>query len=349
MPKDLLSVITTVAPEIRELVERRYAILQTVFFAQPVGRRTLAGRLKCPERTVRNEVDFLRREGFLESHAAGIVISSAGEEMLDMLKDAVRSLHGLADLEKNLSEKLELAKVYVVAGNSDAEAAVKKEMARVAADHLVSVLQDGDVLAVSGGSTMAEVAAHLPETSPHFDEVIVVPSGGGLGDTLEIEANTIAAMVARGLGGEYRLLHVPDDLDEEAVNVLTTKPSIRELFALIRSAKVVMQGIGTLEAVVRRRKFSDQLKAELISKEAVGETLGYYFDRDGNIVHSTGFGVGLRPKDLERVEQVIAVAGGHSKGEAALAVLSAHYQNVLIIDEAAATEMLACLDAPATT
>jgi central glycolytic genes regulator len=342
MTKDSLSTISSIAPEVQELIERRYTVLQAVNSAQPIGRRPLADRLGWPERTVRTEIDFLRHSGFLDSLTTGVTVSSTGMEVLEELKEIIRDLRGLMDLESKLAERLKLTRVYVVPGDSDTTESVKEEMARIAAQHLLSVLRPGDTLAVSGGSTVAKVADHLPQNRQPYD-LMVVPTGGGLGDTLEIEANTVAARVARNLGANYRLLHMPDDLDEEAVTILSAEPSIKELFTLIRSARIVVQGIGTLEVVARRRRFTNEHTARLSAAGAVGETLGCYFDIGGNLVYSTS-SVGLRLRDLENVEQVVAVAGGHSKAEAMLAVLSTHYQDVLVTDEAAARAVLSLLE-----
>jgi central glycolytic genes regulator len=85
-----------------------------------------------------------------------------------------------------------------------------------------------------------------------------------------------------------------------------------------------------------------ELIRHLQEQAAVGEALGYYFNSQGEIVHTTR-SVGLRLEDLSSVSLVIAVGGGHTKAEAALAVLSTGHQNVYITDEAAARQMLSDL------
>ena len=64
-----LSVLRKFAPEIED-VERRHSVLQSVVFAQPIGRRALAGQLGWPERMVRKEIDFLREAGLFIFDAA---------------------------------------------------------------------------------------------------------------------------------------------------------------------------------------------------------------------------------------------------------------------------------------
>lgn len=333
-----LSVLRKIAPELGELVERRHTVLQNVTFTQPIGRRALATHLGWPERMVRKEIEFLRESGLLQADAAGMAVSPSGEQVLEELKEIIRELHGLVEVERELASKLNLKKVVVVPGDSDTDETVKKEIALATAEFLDSELKSGDVLAVTGGTTLAEVAKSLPQTTVER-EVCVVPARGGLGEEVEIQANTVAAAIASRLGGTYRLLHVPDDLGEEAINTISSEPKIKALIEMVRSARIVLHGIGTADEMARRRGLPQEHVEILKARQAVGEAFGYYFDAEGNIVFTTS-SVGMRFEDLERAGLVVAVGGGRSKAQAALAVLSTRNQDVYITDEGAARQML---------
>ena len=333
-----LSLVLRIAPELSDVIERRYIVLRNVAFLQPIGRRGLAAKLRWPERMVRNEVEFLREHGFIELGSDGMRVSPAGQELLVELKDLVRELRGLSDIERRLAQLLGLKRVMVVPGDADVDETAKKEIARATARYLREVLREGQVLAVTGGSTLAEVARSLPE-SPVPMKVTVVPGRGGLGEDVELQANTVAAEIARRLRVNYRLLHVPDDLPEEAVNSVSAQPQIRELLELIRRADIVLHGVGTAEEMARRRGLPPQEIQRLRELGAVGEAFGYYFDRHGRPVYQTGT-FGLRLEDLAHCGEVVVVGGGRSKAEAALAVISTHYQHVFITDEGAARRML---------
>ncbi len=340
--EDMLSVLRGVAPELQEVIERRFAVLQAAAGAEPVGRRSLAERLGWPERTVRSEVEVLKRLGLIQSRTAGVTITPSGSQMLNSLRAIMRELHGLAELEGVLAAGLGLHQVVVVPGDSESDSTAKDAMVRAAADYLTATFADGDVVAVSGGSTLADVAAKLPH-SDEFGGVTFVPTGGGLGDRLEIEANAVAAQFARSLGAKYRLLHMRDDLEKTEVEaLLRTHPSVAEMFGLIRSARIVVQGIGTLNSVAQRRGFSAEFQQDLAKRGVVGESLGEFFDASGKLVESTR-NVGLRVDDLKHVQRVIAVAGGASRAEAILAVMSTRQQHVLITDEAAAVAVASSL------
>lgn len=199
-----------------------------------------------------------------------------------------------------------------------------------------------EVIAVTGGSTLAEVAYHLTATSPLKGRWFV-PARGGLGESVELQANTIASTMAKKTGARYRSLHVPDHLGEEAYQTLMQDNTILEIIQFIRKARIVIHGIGDALVMARRRKVDEATKESLRRDGALAEAFGYYFDRDGNILHKMPT-VGLRIEDIQQMDTVIGVAGGKSKGEAIASVPPHGHEDILIIDEAAAMEIMKRID-----
>ena len=188
------------------MLERRYRLLRTILFLAPVGRRALAQRLAIPERRVRNEIEVLREANLVTIDSAGMRITPEGEEVLTELKNYIREIYGLTELEKSLAQMLGIKKVIVVPGDSDSDEVVKKDLATATARFLRKVVKDHDILAVTGGSTLSEVANSFP-TERIARNITVVPARGGLGEDVNLQANSIAANLANRLGGQYRLLH----------------------------------------------------------------------------------------------------------------------------------------------
>jgi central glycolytic genes regulator len=58
--KDLFKIQEKIVPELIRKAELRYTILRTIYYHQPIGRRSLANQIDESERVIRNEVDFLR-------------------------------------------------------------------------------------------------------------------------------------------------------------------------------------------------------------------------------------------------------------------------------------------------
>jgi central glycolytic genes regulator len=330
----LLSLQQKIVPEVIPLLLSRYQILRSIRFLQPVGRRALAEKLQFQERRIRNEVDVLKEHDLVSYSPAGMQVTSDGDDLLWELEEYIREIQGLSILEEQIATLYQVKQVIIVPGDSDQDQSVKKDLARVTAQYLLQNLTNGAILAVSGGTTLAEVASVL--LTPQFKRnITVVPARGGLGEEVEIQANTVAASIAKGLGANYRLLHAPDDLRAKTMQTIAGEPKIKEVLDLLRQADMVLHGIGSAEEITRRRGMTDEKIEEILNKGAVGEAFGYYFARNGTVVHSTS-SVGLQLNELEFIDEVVAVAGGKSKAMAVKAVLSNAPRDVLIIDEGAA-------------
>jgi central glycolytic genes regulator len=330
----LIAIQKKIVPEIPTLILSRYQILRAIHTMQPIGRRALAEQLSFQERKIRNEVDFLKEQKLITCAPAGMQVTVEGEVLLGEMEEYVRELQGLSYLEQQIVAYFPIKKVIVVAGDTDLDETVKKDLARVTADYLRKTLKEGSILAVSGGTTLAEVASALSFSAVKRN-ITVIPARGGLGEEVEIQANAIAANIAKGLGASYRLLHAPDDLRVKTMQSIVGEPKIKELLEMLRKADMVLHGMGSAEEMARRRGMPPDKLVELLHKGAVGEAFGYYFTIDGTVVHSTS-SVGLQLHELDSIGEVVAVVGGRSKAAAVKAVLTNAARDTLIIDEGAA-------------
>jgi len=323
-------------PNVLETMHRRYAVLHSIKLLQPVGRRGLAENIKLTERIVRSEITFLNSQGFVDITPKGMFVTKEGQLVLHQLSNFMREVTGLNVLEKQIKEKLHVGQVIIVSGNSDEFSWVKKEMGKECISFLRQKIQANSTIAVTGGSTMAAVSeAMVPlDTNPLF-----VPARGGIGEKVENQANTIAAKFARKSRGEYRLLYVPDPLSESAYQTMINEPSIIEVLGLIKGSNIVIHGIGDALTMAKRRKTSNEIVQKLLDENAVSEAFGYYFDRDGKVVHKLRT-IGMQLEDLSTTSCVITVAGGKSKAEAIISYFKQGKSDLLITDEAAAKQIL---------
>jgi len=325
-------------PELLDVMRKRYLILHQVMLSDHIGRRALAATLSMTERVLRSETDRLKEQGLLEIDAGGMRISESGKLLLDQLEPLYKTLFGLSELEDEIRAHFGLSQVIVVAGNSETSMQTKRELGRAGCQVLRQSLQPGDVIAITGGTTMAQVANQLTSTTP-LKSNWFVPARGGLGESLDYQANTLASTMAKRTGGHYRLLHVPDHLGVEAFASIMQEPNIQEIVSVIRSARIVVHGIGDAMVMARRRRVDASIIEAMAAEAALAEAFGYYFDRSGAVVHKTQT-VGLRLEDIVNTEVVIAVAGGKSKGEAIAAIMRFGHDDVLVTDEAAAQEIV---------
>jgi len=345
--RTVLEIQRVLAPDVVDVLKKRYTILRHIGDAGGVGRRTLATALGMTERVLRAETEFLKQQGLVDIETSGMRISEAGLRLLEDMEPMMKEWFGLAALETRIAAAYGLRRVVVVPGDSDVDPGAKRELGKAGAAMLTqaaAAARDGEtsgeplVVAITGGSTIVEVADHL-SASAALKGALFVPARGGLGERVELQSNTIAATMAKRTGGGYRLMHVPDDVGEEATLSLMSEPHIREVADLVRKARIAVHGIGEAYEMARRRRVGEATIDRLRAGGAVAESFGYYFNRAGDVVHRMPT-VGLRLEDIQHMETVIAVAGGASKAEAIAAVLRNGHEDVLVIDEGAAQAML---------
>jgi central glycolytic genes regulator len=333
-----------IVPEFTGLLVERYKILRQISNEEPIGRRALASRLNLSERILRSQVDFLKNAGLLAFSPAGMSVTEEGTDILRELADYVRQLQGLSSLEEFLLPKLGVKRIIILPGDSDKEKVVKREMGRAAAQLLLSLLKrnERNIVAVSGGTTLAAMAANISGT---FTQTVVVPARGGLGNTVELQANTVATVLAHHLHASYKQLYVPDSVSQDVLaSILKEDESVRSVVDIVKHADILIHGIGRADVMARHRHLPEKFIEDLLAQGAVGEAVGQYTSLDGKQVFMTN-NAGLMMQDLPQIGTVVGVAGGKSKAKAILAVSRATRQDVLITDEAAANEMLKLLEA----
>ncbi|MCM3618845.1 hypothetical protein M3936_14750 [Sutcliffiella horikoshii] len=336
--KQIIEVQKKLLPDLLSIMQKRYEILRYIRLMQPIGRRSLSGSLGLSERVLRSEVDFLKAQNLIHVSVAGMTLTSEGEYLIKDLEEIMKEVSGLKLLEAGIEEKLGITKVVVVPGDSDQSPWVKKELGRASVATMRERFHDDNVIAVAGGTTVSSVAEMMkPDTKNR--NLLFVPARGGLGEKVQNQSNTICATMAEKASGDYRLLHIPDSLSHESYQSMIEEPSIKEVISLIKNSSMVIHGIGDAKTMAERRKTSPENMRKIEQTNAVAEAFGYYFNEAGEVVHKVQT-VGMQLADLEKIECVIAVAGGASKAKAIQAYLKKAPHTILITDEGAAKELI---------
>lgn len=340
--QELIRLQNKIVPEITELIERRYSILKSIYYRQPVGRRTISEELKIGERIVRSEVNFLKDQSLIHINAEGMSTTKQGEEIIDKLNKFIFELKGLSDVENKIKEKIGLSNVIIVPGDMDSDSLVSTDLGRTAGEYIKGILKNGSIVALTGGTTVKEVVDNFPKASG-YKNIMVVPARGGVGKSVETQANTLAANLAEKLGGSYKLLHSPDNLSKEAMDAILKEKEVKEVLDVIENTQILIHGIGRMDKMASRRGLSQCEIENLFNLGAVGEAFGYYFDKQGRIVHST-LTIGIKNETLKKINILVAVAGGSNKAEAILSVIKNNNKIILVTDEGAAREILKIID-----
>jgi len=336
--KKILDLINVVAPEVKDIMLKRYNILKIIRENQPIGRRMLAQEIVDTERRIRSETDNLRKLGLIIVETNGMFISKKGEDLIEDLEELSYKIKGLKKIESSLKDKLGIRDVYMVEGDSSKSNLVFKDLGKKTAKVVEGLIKEDDKIAIMGGTTMAVVAEQMEEKK-YPDNLLVLPGRGGMGESIDIQANSIASKLAKKIGAKYRLLHVPDNIKPEILEALKTNPQIKNILRDLKEVNLLLFGLGRSEDMAIRRNLPELTRDELRIKKACVESLGFYFNEDGEpIMHSTSVGIAL--DDLQNIENAVCAAAGIKKAKAIYAFSKYYKKYILVTDEVTAKEIL---------
>lgn len=265
---------------------------------------------------------------------------------LGMVKIAVESpFQRLVDIEKQLVSVSRLASAVVtptIIGSADS---TLQQVGRVAANHLLENLRDGDVIAITGGKAISAVVENLePERS--FN-VTVVPLTGGVQGKHYTDVNHLATRLAEKLGGSTLLLHAPLFAENrEQRDMLMEMASVREVFDLARKAAIALVGVGSIDtpgsSYYDLLPGSNPERDPLKKSGAAGEFLAHLIRDDGSLADYDANArlIAIAPGELQQCRAVVGVASGPEKVRPIRAALNGNYLTSLVVDEETANDVL---------
>jgi deoxyribonucleoside regulator len=253
--------------------------------------------------------------------------------------------HPYTTLETELERKYLLREVIVVP-EVGAQGSMRN-LGVAAGNYLIRVAKKNQIIGVSSGTTMFEVAQAMPKGN--VSPLTVIPLVGGMGDErLDIHANLIVAQIADRLGAEFKLLHAPVVVDSpEAKDIFLSQSSIADVFDLANRCDIALVGIGgkpehsTMVKSYFRDDFQDYQK-EFLDSDVVGDICYNFINSQGDPCDISWNSRVLAPSldTLKKIPIVVGVAHGEEKLAGIYVALTAHLVKVLVTDQPTAESLL---------
>ncbi len=248
------------------------------------------------------------------------------------------------EIEKKLKARFPLHEAVVTTGNSD-RATRRQSVARAAASYLERQVSNGMVIAVGMGRNLdALAAAFAPSQSIGCTFISAMGGSPLVGES--INPNDICKRLATSAGGRAASLFAPAYVESQRVrDILLNQEAVAQTLAWARQSHMAVVGIGTPEdtcTLVRMGCLSLAEAQRLRQTNAVGDMLGYYFDRQGREVPSDLHGrlIGLTLQELKCIPKVVAIASEKGKASAILGALRTGAVHVLVTYAENAMEVL---------
>ena len=239
-------------------------------------------------------------------------------------------------VERELITQFGLKDAFVVPSPLN-EQDINESVAQAAAMYIHERLEKTGYINMGYGDTSSRILNHLANICEF--PVNVVSLTGGVNYYLPNTSSSIF---------NAKLYLTPAPLlmaSEDIVKAMEQEPSVKQIRHMATLAQMSIVGIGGVDsnATLLTNGTLNHSDVLLLSMQgAVGDMLCHFIDKDGNVIQSS-LERRLMSTPLEQLKEMsnsIGVAGGSTKSEAILAALKGNYLDVLITDEATATNVL---------
>jgi deoxyribonucleoside regulator len=216
----------------------------------------------------------------------------------------------------------------------------------LAAEYIDNIVQDGMILGVSNGRSIASTVQQLNPSRQVDMTVVQIIGALGVGSPL-VDGPDLVRNLAEAYGAQYRYMHAPLVVEDVRTrDLLLQEPSVQETLSLARRTDVAVLGVGALDSASSGLIWTGFLNEKdtvwLRNQGGVGHMCAQHYDINGQLLdvelNRRVIGVGL--ESLRSIDTVIAIAGGEEKAKAILGAIRGQYIDVLITDDQAATKIL---------
>mgnify|MGYP000856150316 CR=1 FL=1 len=250
-------------------------------------------------------------------------------------------------LEQQLEKKYQLQRAIVVyAPSSDYQTIIQK-IGQATADYLQKIVTDDDIIGVTWGKTLREIAISLNPDTNHQQNVRIVQLKGGVTHSM---TDNFASEVMRDFTQAFHAksdsLPLPVIFDNAKTKELVTEDRhIQYVIQQGQKANIAVFTVGTVydDAMLFKLDYLDEKEIMKLKKESVGDISSRFIKADGEIADegNNRRTIGIELDDLRQKKHAFFVDGGARKLAAIRGALVGQYANTLVIDEGTARLLLA--------
>lgn len=257
----------------------------------------------------------------------------------------------LFDLETSLKSVFGLQEAIVIPSMVDAGSSTLNALGAAAADFFLERLRDGDVIAITPGTTVQAIVQAI-DTTRSYSKVEVAPMLGAIQGQIESDMNYLATNMGERLGAQAYQLHAPAFTDNrEQCETLQSMAQVKNILDIARHANIALLGMGTVDPEVSRFVQFTALSAEDLKNIAegcggVGEISAHVYNIEGQPCGKEYADrvIGLTLAEIKNIPFRIGVAASAAKALPIYGALRGGYLHALITDEAAANGVLELFD-----
>lgn len=298
-----------------------------MYYENEMGQNEIAQKLGISRPTVSKLLKEAKERGYLR-------IEIVGPQEQNCYK-----------LERELEEKFGLKEAIVVEDKHD-DIFQKEELGAEVAKYLYRIIQEGDIIGVSMGTTLKMIPQYAKVK--RFNKIEFIPLVGGIGEAdMTTHSNQLVVELSKGMGGKFKLLHGPAIVsNENIINILRQDKNIKDVFKAMDKMNIAVVGIGSPidenSNVIKNGYFNSKDVETFKERKAAGDICLNVYDIDGNIqnyeYNKCVFGMNI--EKLRDVDKVVGIACGMEKLNAVIGAINGNYVNVLAVNYSLAKALL---------
>ncbi|MBC1457336.1 sugar-binding transcriptional regulator [Listeria newyorkensis] len=296
-----------------------------LYYQSDYSQQEIASQLGISRPTVSRLLQFAKESGYVEI------------KVTDPFAD-------LDALEAALKEKYNLKEVHVVFSPTSEYTTITDFLSKKGAEYLEETVKNGDILGVSWGTTMYEVAKKIRPQDVRGVEVIQL-KGGISHSNVNTYASETISLFAENFQTMPRHLPLPVIFDNATVKEMVEQDRhIHHIIEMGKQANIAVFTVGTVrdEALLFRLGYFNEAEKKLLKTIGVGDICSRFYDKEGQIcsVEIDARTIGIELDSLKQKERSVLIAGGARKVAAIHGALQGEYANVLITDQFTAKELV---------
>lgn len=256
-------------------------------------------------------------------------------------------IKSVAIQEELLKKHFDIEHIFVAPRVVDNKAICLMDTCRMVIEDLGKLVSDDDIISISWGRTMEQLADLLvPPPSAKKGIRIVQLNGSIATSVLSTRTAGILQKFTETYAGVGFMIAAPALVDDEGIAAAIMRDSrIKTVLDLAKQANIAIFSIGQISedsVLVERGSITVGDVKTLRSVGAVGDICTRYFDINGTLINS-GYNartIGIELGELKKKKQRIGIAVGNEKADAIIGALKGGYMTSLYTDEITAERVL---------
>lgn len=286
--------------------------------------------------------EIAKRYGFNAMYVSRLLRKA---EDLGLVKFIIKMPFDLdLELGKKIKNKYGLKECIVLNVAKDED--IRDKIGQFAADYVLSLIQNGNILGVSWGKTIYYFAKHL--SNKHMPDCKVLQLAGGFmtEEHYLISPNHLIKTISEKFNCVPWFLNAPFIVSsEDARNELLEDATNKYIFELAEKADINIIGSSSLKedsTIFEMGALDLKDREEMLQKGAIGEIGGFPIDINGNEViwSKTNLVTGVPLATIKKAKYVICLSGEADKSLILKAAMKKKYFNILITTREAANRLL---------